>query len=104
MSSVIDHMHNVEGQKVNGEQCMGKCISTDGFSTTAVPSGKLQHKISYLVNSGGCKMCQVPKTENHVKLVLRGPHTSYTPHYSLGSLFCAVVFPKAPRSSRNRLC
>ena len=61
--NTIDDMYNVEGQKVNGEQCMGKCISTDGFSMTAVPSGKLQHKVSYLVNSGGCKMCVDPFTQ-----------------------------------------
>ena len=82
----IDDMHDIRGQKVNGEQCcMGKCISTDSFSMTMVPSVKLQHKVSYLVNSGGCKMCQVSRTENHVKIVSRGPHTSYTLHYSLGN-------------------
>ena len=38
---------------------MGKCISTDGFLLTTVPLGKLQHKDSYLVNCGGCKMYQL---------------------------------------------
>ena len=38
-------------------------------SMTTVPSGKLQHKVDYLVNSEGCKMCQVSRTENHVKFV-----------------------------------
>ena len=57
--NAIGDMQDIEGQKVNGEQCMGKCISTDGFLFTVVPSGKLQHKVSYLVNGGGCKMYQV---------------------------------------------
>ena len=47
---IIDDMHDIEGQKVDGELCMGKYISTGGFSMTVVPSGKLhvQHKVSYV--------------------------------------------------------
>ena len=64
---MICNLHNdIKGQRFNGEQCMGKCISTDGFSMTAVPLGKLQHKVSYLLNSGGCKMCVDPSHKFHM--------------------------------------
>ena len=62
----IDDMQSYtpnEVTEVDGEQCTGRCISTDSFSMTVVPSGKLQHKVSYLVNSGGCKMCVDPFTQ-----------------------------------------
>ena len=74
----------------------GKCISTDGFLTTAVFSGKLQHKVSYLEGSKD-------STQISHDFQFWTPGTSYTLHYSLGSLLRAVVSPKAPRSSRNRL-
>ena len=93
----------VKRSKVNGEQCMGKCISRNGFSMTVVFSGKLQHKVSYLVNSGGggggVRCVWTPSHKFHQFWT---PGTSY-PHYSLGSLFNAVVSPKAPQSLRNCL-
>ena len=44
----IDDMQSYtpnEVTKVDGEQCMGRCISTESFSMTAVPS-HLPHSIN----------------------------------------------------------
>ena len=51
---------------------------------TAVPLGKLQHKVSYLVNSGGCKMCVDPLTQFHMIFSSGTPGTSYTHQVASG--------------------
>ena len=61
----IDAMHDVEGQKVNG------------FLMTVVPLGNSKLDSTW-PSEVWCASCL--KTENHVKFVLGGPHTSYTPY------------------------